>query len=132
MANQIILNLPVEDLQKSIAFFEGLNFSVVPRFTNDTSACIHIGKGIYVMLLTKDKFRGFTPKKLSDSSQTTEVIIAIDVDTPEEVDLLVDKAVALGGRVLKTPVDYGWMYQHGFEDLDGHMWELLFMDEEKI
>jgi uncharacterized protein len=133
MPKEIYINLPVKDLQKSIAFFTAVGFSFDPKFTSDSATCMIINEGsIYCMLLTEAMFAGFTKKPISDATKTTEVINAIKVSTKEEADDYVKKAIAAGGSIYSDPVDHGWMYQHAFADLDGHQWEVFFMDETKM
>lgn len=129
MANQIFVNLPVADLQKSIAFFSKIGFTFNPQFTDDKSTCMIIGQNIYAMLLVKERFKDFTKKEISDAHKTTEVLLAIDVPTRVAVDEMVRKAIEAGGTTYMEPQDHGWMYQHSFADLDGHQWEMIFMDE---
>jgi predicted lactoylglutathione lyase len=133
MPKQIYVNLPVKNLKKSIDFFTALGFSFNPQFTDEKAACLIINEGnIYAMLLTEPFFKTFTKKNVADAKKTTEVLIAINVDSKEAVDDLVKKAVAAGGSVYTDPADHGWMYQHSFADPDGHQWELLYMDESKL
>ena len=133
MPKQIFLNLPVKDLKRSIDFFTQLGFSFNLQFTDEKAACLIINEGsIYVMLLTEPMFKNFTKKKIADATKTTEVLIAIDMETKEKVDELVNKAAEAGGSIYADPQDHGWMYQYGFADPDGHQWELLFMDMDKI
>lgn len=129
MANQIFVNLPVANLQKSIDFFSKIGFTFNPQFTDDKSTCMIIGPNIYAMLLVRERFQDFTKKEISDAHKATEVLLAIDVSTREAVDEMVSKAVGAGGTMYMDPQDHGWMYQHSFADLDGHQWEVLFMDE---
>jgi len=129
MAKQIFVNLPVKDLKKSLEFFSRLGFSFNPQFTNDNGACMIIGENIYAMLLVENFFKTFTKKDISDATKTTEVLIAIDVLNRQEVDEMVKKAVEAGGSIYRDPQDHGWMYFHSFADLDGHQWEIGFMDE---
>lgn len=128
MAKQIFVNLPVKDLDKAIAFFTSLGFTFNAQFTDATGTCMIIGENIFAMLLTEEKFRGFTPKRICDSSTTTEVLIALSYDSRAEVDDLVDKALAAGGKTHSEPQDHGFMYLRAFQDLDGHNWEIFFMD----
>ncbi|WP_305857694.1 VOC family protein [Balneatrix alpica] len=127
MSKQIFVNLPVKDLPKSIEFFGALGFSFNPQFTDDTATCMIVADNIYVMLLTEAKFQSFTPKPLVDAKQHSEVLVCLSCDSDAEVDQLVRKAVAAGGRTYKEADDYGFMYGHGFEDLDGHIWELVHL-----
>lgn len=133
MATQVFINLPVKDLDKSMDFFKKLGFTFNPQFTDEKGACLVINEGsIYAMLLTEPFFQTFTKKKVSDATQTTEVLIALDAASREEVDDLISKAVEAGGSTYRDPDDHGWMYGHSFADLDGHQWEILFMDESQL
>lgn len=127
MHKQIFVNLAIGDMQKSQAFFKRLGFTFNPQFTNDQGACMVISDDIYAMLLTKDFFQGFTGKPLVDATQATEVLICLSCESRAEVDDLVARAVAAGGTAPRAPQDHGFMYGHGFEDLDGHIWELVYM-----
>lgn len=129
MAKQIFVNFPVKDLKKSMEFFSMLGFSFNELFTDDKAACMVIGENIYSMLLQVEFFKGFTKKEIADAKKTTEVLIAIDAESREAVDELVRKAVDAGGLIYNEPQDHGWMYGHSFADLDGHQWEILYMDE---
>lgn len=133
MPSKIFVNLPVKELKRSIDFFTHLGFSFNQQFTDDKAACLVINDGsIYAMLLTEPMFKTFTKKEIADASKTTEVLIAIDADSREQVDQLVKKAVEAGGSIYTEPADNGWMYQHSFADPDGHQWEILYMDESKL
>ena len=132
MAKQIYLNLPVKDLDKSVAFFTKLGFTFNPQFTDETASCMIIGENIYAMLLTEKKFKEFTKKEIADAKKTTEVLIAIDAESRAKVDEMVKNAIAAGGASYADPQDHGWMYQHSFEDLDGHQWEVLYADVSAI
>jgi len=128
MHRQIYVNLAVADLPRSRAFFEHLGLAFEPRFSNDHGACLILGDNLFAMLLTKDFFKSFTAKPLADPAQTTEVLICLSCDSRAEVDDLVARALAAGGSVPRPPQDHGFMYGHGFEDPDGHVWELVYMD----
>ncbi len=132
MAKQIFVNLPVKDLSKSMEFFKKLGFTFNMQFTDERAACLVIGENIFAMLLTESMFQTFTKKPISDAKKTTEVLIAIDVDTKNDVDTMVKKAVDAGGKTYMEAQDHGWMYQHSFEDLDGHQWEILYTDMSKL
>jgi len=132
MASKIFVNLPVKDLNKSIAFFKALGYSFNPQFTDETATCMVISEDIYSMLLTHPKFQEFIPGKIADATQATEVAVCLSVDSKEEVDAMVAKAVAAGGTVFRKPTDYGFMYYHSFQDLDGHLWEYIWMDPSTI
>lgn len=131
MARQIFVNLPIRDMQKSQAFFRALGFEFNPQFTNEQGACMVIEKdSIYAMLLVEPFFATFTEKPIADARKSTEVLVCLSCGSREEVDALVRKAVAGGGRAYKPPQDHGFMYYHAFEDLDGHQWELMWMNPE--
>ncbi|WP_431109604.1 VOC family protein [Variovorax paradoxus] len=126
---QIFVNLPVKNLEKSKAFFAALGYTFNEQFTDANAACMVINEGsIHAMLLVEDFFKTFTDKSLTDTSKSTEVLLCLSCESRAEVDELVAKAVAAGGTVPRAPQDYGFMYGHGFQDLDGHLWELSYMD----
>jgi len=127
MATQIYVNLPVKDLERSVAFFTRLGYTFDPKFTNEQATCMVIGENIFVMLLVEPFFRGFTSKPLSDATKATEVILSLPVESRAAVDELVAKAVAAGGTTPRPAQDHGFMYQHGYDDLDGHAWEVFHM-----
>jgi len=129
MIRQIFVNLPVKDLPRSMSFFKALGLNFNARFTNDQGACLEIAENIYAMLLVEPFFQGFTKLPVADARQSTEVLIALSCDSRAEVDALVAKAVAAGGSTPNALVDHGFMVQHGFADLDGHQWEVFWMDE---
>ena len=128
MPTQIFVNLPVKDLGKSMDFFKSLGFAFNPQFTDETAACMVVSGDIYVMLLTNAKFKEFTPKEICDATTSTEVLVALSCESRPSVDEFVRKAVAAGGSTYSDPKDYGFMYAHGFQDLDGHIWEVFHMD----
>jgi predicted lactoylglutathione lyase len=128
MHKQIFVNLPVRDLARSRAFFVSLGFGFNPQFSNDDGACMILGENIFAMLLVEPFFQGFTSKPVADARGTTEVLTCLSCESREEVDALVAKALAAGGRAPNPKQDLGFMYGHGFEDLDGHLWELAWMD----
>ena len=128
MSRKIFVNLPVQDLPASMTFFERLGFGFNPQFTDATAACLVISEEIYAMLLTREKFQGFTPRPICDARQSTEVLVCLSCESRAEVDALVRKAVAAGGSTYNQPQDYGFMYGHGFQDPDGHLWELITME----
>lgn len=127
MTTQIFLNVAVKDLDKSVAFFTELGYGFNAEYTNDDAACMVIDSNIFVMLLREAFFRTFTDKQLCDTRTHVEALTALSVDSREQVDELVAKAIAAGGRAPRAPTDYGFMYSHAFEDLDGHSWELVHM-----
>lgn len=129
MLRQIFVNLPIEDMARSRAFFEALGLRFNPQFTNEQGACLELGENFYAMLLVKPFFAGFTTKPVADATQATEVILALSCDSRAEVDEWVAKAVAAGATTPKPAMDMGFMVQHGFADLDGHQWEVFWMDK---
>lgn len=131
MATKIFVNLPVKDLEKSKKFFEALGFSINPQFSDQTGACVVMSENIYSMILTYDKFKTFTKKEIADTTKTSEEITALSVDSKDKVDQIIEKAVAAGGKETRKD-DYGFMYGKAFEDLDGHIWEVFWMDPNHI
>jgi predicted lactoylglutathione lyase len=127
MAKEMFVNLPVKDLPRSMAFFRALGFDFNMDFTNEQGACMVVGPNIYAMLLTEPFFRTFTDKTVIDAHSQVEVLVCISVDDRASVDDLVAKARAAGGKVPREPQDHGFMYGHGFQDLDGHVWEVIAM-----
>lgn len=132
MTTQIFVNLPVSNLPASMTFFGQLGFTFNQQFTDDSAACMVVSDAIYVMLLTHDKFQMFTPNPISDANTATEVLICLSQPSRAAVDELVRKAIAAGGNTYQQPQDYGFMYGHGFQDLDGHIWELMYMDQQAM
>ena len=131
MNKQIFVNLPVKDLQHSIDFFTSLGFSFNPDFTDETATCMIVADNIFVMLLTEKRFKDFIPTTdISDAHKKTEVLLALSMESREEVDALVQKAVTGGGKTFRNPNDHGFMYEHAFADLDGHKWEAFWMNPE--
>lgn len=130
MPRKIFVNLPVKDLNKTKEFFAKLGFTFNPQFTNENAACMVISDDIFAMLLTEKFFEGFLrKKKISDARKTTEVLLALSVESREKVDEIVKLALAAGAKEAREPQDYGWMYGRAFEDLDGHILEIFWMDE---
>ncbi len=130
MTTKIFVNLPVQHLQKSIDFFTHLGFNFNPQFTDETTTCMVISDDIFVMLLTKEKFKTFTPKPICDATKSTEVLVCLSRESRAAVDDIVSKALEAGGTTYNEPQDHGFMYAHGFQDLDGHMWEVVFMEQD--
>jgi len=126
---QLFVNLSVDDLDRSIAFFTALGFAFEPRFTDETATCMIVGDDAYVMLLTRAKFEEFSRKPVVDASSQTEVLLAISAGSREGVDELADAALASGGSEANDPLDYSFMYSRSFQDPDGHVWEVVWMDE---
>jgi predicted lactoylglutathione lyase len=127
----IFVNLPVSNLGRATAFYEAIGATRNPQFSDDTASCMVISETIYVMLLTHDKFRQFTPKPISDARTTSEVLITLSADSRDAVDGYVARATGAGGSADPSPIeDYGFMYGRGFEDPDGHIWGVMWMDVE--
>jgi len=126
MARKMFVNLPVKDLKKSIGFFTKLGFTFNPQFTDETATCMIVSED-NVVLLTHDKFKSFTPKAICDATKSTEVLVCLSCESRENVDDMVRQAVDAGGTTYNQPQDHGFMYGHGFQDLDGHIWELIYM-----
>ncbi len=130
MPRKIFVNLPVKDLKGTMDFFTHLGFSFNQQFTDEKAACLVISEGsIYAMLITEEFFKPFTKKPISDASKTTEVLLALDAESRQEVDDMVRKAVEAGGTVYMEAQDHACIYGHSFADPDGHQWEIFYMDE---
>ena len=130
MNKQIIFNLPVKDLEKSRAFFSALGFSFNPQFSNDSAAFMNIVDGtIHAMLTTEPFFRSLIDKPLVQAKEANEVVICLSCDSREEVDSLIARASAAGARIPHPPEDHGFMYDQGFEDIDGHLWNLVWTQQ---
>ena len=127
MATKIFVNLPVRSLARSVDFFTKLGFTFDPRFTDEAATCMVVADDIFVMLLVRDFFQTFTKKPVADATRTTEVLTCLSCNSRAEVDELVAKALEAGGSAPNAPQDHGFMYAHGFEDPDGHGWELVYM-----
>lgn len=129
MAKQIYVNLPVKNLPRSKAFFEELDFTFNAEFTDENAACMVVDENIYVMLLAEHFFKAFTAKQICDAKQFAEVMICLSCESRSEVDDMVARAASAGGNVPREVQDQGFMYSHAFEDLDGHIWELVAMEQ---
>lgn len=132
MFTNIFVNLPVKDLEKTKAFFTKLGLTFNAQFTDEKAASLVIGPNIYAMLITEPFFKTFTTREIADTTKTTEVLLALSVESREKVDEVVSLAVEAGGKEHRPAQDYGWMYTKNFEDLDGHIWEVLWMDPAHI
>lgn len=128
MSKQIYVNLSCNDLPKSIEFFTKLGYSFNQQFTDETATCMIISENIFVMLMTQEKFKTFIPNAVSDATKATEVLLCLTADSRAGVDDIIRKAVAGGGKTYSQPQDHGFMYGHGFQDLDGHIWEFVYLD----
>ncbi len=131
-SRMIFLNLAVKDLGTAVDFFTELGFSFDPRFTNESATCMIVSDQAFVMLLVEDRFRDFTKKELADPATQTEAIMAVSADSREAVDELAEKALAAGGRPANDPMDMGSMYSRSFDDPDGHLWEVVWMDPSSV
>ena len=133
MATQIFVNLPVKNLDKSVEFFTALGYTFNPQFTDKNATCMIVtADHIYVMLLVEAFFKTFTPKPIADAAKSTEVLVCLSCESRDQVDDMVRKAVAAGGTTPMKPQDHGFMYQHGYQDLDGHLWELIYMNPDAV
>ena len=128
MNTKIFVNLPVLDLEKSKLFYQKIGFSINPQFTDQTAACVVISDDIYAMILTHAKFKEFTPKAIADAHKTSEVLTALSMESKDKVDATMDAALAAGGSEARSAQDLGFMYSRAFNDPDGHIWELFWMD----
>lgn len=129
---KLFVNIPVNDLQRSIEFFETLGFNFNPQFTDATGTCMLVGEDAYFMLLTRERFAGFSKRPVGDPLTETNALFTIGVDSRAEVDATVKKAVAAGGSYAADAHDHGFMYGWSFYDLDGHHWEVFWMDPSAI
>lgn len=132
MAQRTFINLPVRNLEKSIDFFKGIGFEFDDQFTDEKAGCMIISDTLSVMLLTEGYFQTFTKKPISDAKTVTEVLIALETSSKEEVKQKISKAQSQGAEIYSKPKDHGWMYQHSFADLDGHQWEFTWVDGSQL
>lgn len=133
MARQIFVNLSTKDLEKAKKFYQEIGFTINPQFTDEKAACIVISDTIYAMILSENFFKTFLKdKEIADASKQTESLVALSAENREEVDIMADKALAAGGSSLRDPEDHGFMYTRSFQDPDGHIWEVFYMDPTKI
>ena len=126
-SKNIFINLSVKDLQKSISFFQTLGFEFNPQFSDETAA-YDISDHIYAMIMVEERFKEFTKKEIVDTSSSAEAIFSLSAESRDQVDEFVNKALASGGKPSSEPQDHGFMYIWGFQDLDGHLWEIAYMD----
>ena len=131
MINAIFLNLPIKNLKRSVDFFTGLGFTFNPQFTSEDSTCMIISANMFAMLCEEAKFQNFLAKPIADPA-TTEVLISLSCESKDEVNSLSEKAFALGARKVNEAEDHGFMFSWGFEDLDGHVWDLFWMDPANV
>ena len=132
MITQIFVNLPVKELNKSVEFFTKLGFTFNPQFTDENATCIIVGENMFVMLLVENFFKTFTKKEITDTAKNTGAIVALSAQSREEVDQMMNKVLEAGGKELGAPQfqeEFAWMYGRYFEDLNGHLWHIFYMDE---
>ncbi|MBI5475622.1 MAG: VOC family protein [Ignavibacteriales bacterium] len=129
MATKLFVNLPVKDLKKTIAFFTKLGFTFDPKFTDENATCMIIGENIFAMLLVEKFYKTFTDKEICDTAKSTEAILAITAESREKVDEMMNNVILAGGMEPRKLQDHGWMYGRSFQDVDGHLWEIFYMDE---
>jgi len=130
MARQVFINLAVKDLNKTIEFFTKLGFKFNPQFTDENATCMILDKDSFVMLLAEKFFKTFIPnKEICDAKKSTETLVAISAESRAKVDEMIKKAIEAGGKEYRNMQDYGWMYGRSFEDINGHIWEIIYMDE---
>ncbi|WP_079909512.1 VOC family protein [Paenibacillus sp. 32352] len=131
-SDNLFVNLPVKDLNRAIDFFSAIGFEFNSQFTDHNAACMVINDRTFVMLLVEEFFQTFMSKEIANTAKSSEVIMALSASSRENVDSIVDKALALGGSVSQEPVDHGFMYTRSFQDPDGHLWEVIYMDAKAI
>jgi uncharacterized protein len=132
MASQIFLNLPVKNLDASVAFFTKMGYTFNAQFTNADATCMIVNEHIYVMLLVKKYFKTFVTKKIADAHKTVQMLVGLSFDSKEDVNKMVDAAIAAGAVEARDPLDHGFMYTRAFNDLDGHIWEMFWMDSSAV
>ena len=128
MATKIFVNLPVKDLNRSVEFFTKLGYTFNKQFTDENATCMIIAEDIFVMLLVEKFFKTFIKTEIADATKTTEALICLSAESRSAVDEMIKKAVDAGATLYKEPQDHGFMYGHGYQDLDGHIWEIMWMD----
>jgi len=132
MTRQIFVNLPVKDLNETVDFFTKLGFAFNPQFTDENATCMIVNNDIFVMLLVEKFFKTFTKKELCDTIKDTEVIVALSTESREKVDQMINNVIEAGGKEHRKPQDHGWMYGRSFEDINGHLWEVIYMDKNAL
>ena len=132
MTTQIFVNLPVKDLSRTVEFFKKLGFAFNPQFTDENATCMIINDNIFIMLLVEKFFKTFTKKEICDTTKDTEVIIALSTESREKVDEMMQHVFEAGGKESREPQDHGWMYGRSFQDINGHLWEIIYMDEKAL
>jgi uncharacterized protein len=132
MASQIFLNLPVKNLDASVAFFTKMGYTFNAQFTSADATCMIVNEHIYVMLLVNKYFKTFVTKKIADAHKTVQMLVGLSFDSKDDVNKMVDAAVAAGAVEARDPLDHGFMYTRAFNDLDGHIWEMFWMDSSAV
>ena len=132
MATKIFVNLPIKDLNRTVELFTKLGFTFNPQFTDENATCMIIGEDIYVMLLVERFFKTFTKKEICDVTKDAEVIVALSAESREKVDQMMNRVLEAGGKESRQAQDHGWMYVRSFEDIDGHLWEIVYMNESAL
>lgn len=132
MAKNIFVNLPVKDLARSVAFFKTLGYSFNPQFTDENATCMVVSENIFVMLLVEKFFQTFTPRPIADATKSTEVLVCLSADSKAEVRRIVETAITAGGHPVREADDKGFMFGWAFADLDGHIWEYVWMDPSAV
>lgn len=132
MKSQIFINLPVNDLEKSFNFYTKMGFTNNPQFSDESAKCMVFSEEIFVMLLTHDRFKTFIVKPITDVSKTTTLLLSISVESLDKVNEISNNAISAGGKEPIEAKDHGFMQQRTIEDLDGHIWELFYMDLSKF
>ena len=128
-SKNIFINLPVKNVNKSTSFFKELGFEFNQQFSDETTSSMIISENIFALLMVEDRFKGFSNKEIPDTTVSAQAILCLSAENREQVDQLVNKALASGGKPYSDPQDHGFMYCWGFQDLDGHIWEVVYMDE---
>lgn len=129
MTNSVFINLPVKDLKVSVDFFEKLGFEFRQDLADENMVCMVINGNIFVMLLLEEFFKEFSNRELTDTSKSREVIVGVGTSTKNEVDIIADRALAAGAGKANSSLEEGNMYTRSFLDLDGHMWEVVYVEE---
>ena len=128
----IFVNLPVADVTASKAFFGALGFGFDERFTDDSCACLVVSEQAYVMLIARERFADFTSKPIADATGSTEAIVCVSAESREDVDAFADTSLQAGASQANEPMDHGFMYGRSFNDLDGHLWEVMWMSPQAV
>lgn len=131
-SKSIFINLPVKDVNKSTIFFQALGFEFNQQFTTENTASMIISDNIFVLIMVEERFKEFSKKEIVDANTSAEAIFCLSAESRDQVDELVNKALSSGGKSWNAPQDHGFMYGWGFHDLDGHIWEIAYMDESAI